>query len=268
MNARLPMGAIVLGLVVFFGALVGGCGLLPESKDETGNWTVERIFQTGREAVADGNYQRAIKMFETLESRYPYGPYAQAALLQLAYANFKSGEMTAALSAADRFIKQHPNHANVDYAYYLKGIANFNEDFGFLASLASQDLSERDPKTLRESYAAFRDLVAKFPESRYAADSIARMKFLVNALASGEVHVARYYYNRGAYVATASRAQSTVLTYPTAPVIEDALWLMVSAYDKLKLTELRDDARRVLEKTFPKSRYLAGEIEDPWWKVW
>ena len=208
MNFRLPTGAIVLGLVMVFGVLAGGCGLLPEVKDETGNWSVERIFQTGREAVQEGNYLRAIKMFETLESRYPYGPYAQQSLLQLAYANYKTGEMTSAVSAADRFIKQYPNHANVDYAYYVKGLANFNEDFGFLTFLANQDLSERDPKTLRESFTAFRDLVAKFPESRYAADSGARMRFLVNALASGEVHVARYYYNRGAYVATASRAQS------------------------------------------------------------
>jgi outer membrane protein assembly factor BamD len=268
MNVRLPKGTIVLGLVMFFGALAGGCGLLPEVKDETGNWSVERIFQTGREAVQEGNYQRAIKMFETLESRYPYGAFAQQAVLQLAYANYKSGELTAAVSAADRFIKLYPNHANVDYAYYLKGLANFNEDFGFLTFLANQDLSERDPKTLRESYNAFRDLFAKFPESRYAADSSARMKFLVNALASGEVHVARYYYNRGAYVAAAGRAQSTVLTYPTAPVIEEALGLMVNSYDKLKLPELRDDARRVLEKNFPKSRFLTGDDGTPWWKIW
>lgn len=268
MKFRLPIGAIVLGLIMVFGTLVGGCGLLPEVKDETGNWSVERIFQTGREAVQEGNYLRAIKLFETLESRYPYGPYAQQSVLQLAYSNYKMGEMTAAVSAADRFIKQHPNHANVDYAYYLKGLANFNEDFGFLTFLANQDLSERDPKTLRESFIAFRELVSKFPESRYAGDASARMKFLVNALASGEIHVARYYYNRGAYVAAAGRAQATVLTYPTAPVIEDGLWLMVSAYDKLKLNDLRDDARRVLEKTFPKSRFLTGDEGSRWWKFW
>ena len=268
MNVRLPIGAIVLGLVMLFGGLVGGCGLLPEVKDETGNWSVERIFQTGREAVQEGNYLRAIKMFESLESRYPYGPYAQQSILQQAYANYKLGEMAAAVSAADRFIKLYPNHANVDYAYYLKGLANFNEDFGFLTFLADQDLSERDPKTLRESYNAFRDLVAKFPESRYAGDSTARMRFLVNALASGEVHVARYYYNRGAYIAAASRAQSAMITYPSAPVVEDALVIMVNAYDKLQLTELRDDTRRVLEKNFPKSAALKGSAANPWWKIW
>jgi outer membrane protein assembly factor BamD len=267
MNFRLPIGAIVLGLCLVLGSL-SGCGLLPEQKDETGNWSVERLYNTGRESVQEGNYVRAVKMFESLESRFPYGPYAQQALLQLAYANYKLGELAAAVSAADRFIKQYPNHQNVDYAYYLKGLANFNEDFGFLTWIASQDLSERDPKTLRESYNAFRDLVAKFPDSRYAADSRARMNFLINALATGEVHVARYYYNRGAYVAAASRAQSALVTYPNAPAIEDALWLMVSAYDRLNMNDLRDDAKRVLEKNFPKSVYLTGDTSRRWWKFW
>lgn len=265
MNLGLPLGRIVLGLLI----ILGGCGLLPtEQKDETGNWSVERIYQTGREAVQEGNYLRAIKMFESLESRFPYGPYAQQSLLQLAYANYKLGELAAAVSAADRFIKQYPNHQNVDYAYYLKGLANFNEDFGLLTFLASQDLAERDPKMLRESYTAFRDLAAKFPDSRYASDSRARMNYLVNALASGEVQVARYYYNRGAYVAAASRAQQAVLTYPSAPATEDALWLMVSSYDKLNLPELRDDARRVLQKNFPQSTYLTGDTGSRWWKFW
>jgi outer membrane protein assembly factor BamD len=271
MKFRLPtlnLGAIVLGATLVFGAMLSGCSLLPEQKDETGNWNVERIYQTGREAMQEGNYLRAIKMFESLESRFPYGPYAQQALLQLAYANYKMGEMAAAVSAADRFIKQYPNHPNVDYAYYLKGLANFNEDFGFLTWIAAQDLSERDPKTLRESYNAFRDLVAKFPESRYAGDSRARMNFLVNALATGDVHVARYYFNRGAYVAAANRAQQAVLTYPTAPATEDALWIMVTAYDRLKLDELRDDAKRILEKNFPKSAYLTGNTGRSWWKFW
>lgn len=262
-----PIARIVPAAALVIVAMLAGCGLLPEAKDETGNWSVERIYQTGRESSGEGNYLRAIKMFETLESRYPYGPYAQQALIQLAYANYKMGEMSGAVSAADRFIKQYPNHANVDYAYYLKGLANFNEDFGFLTFLANQDLSERDPKTLKESYTAFRDLVTKFPESRYAGDANARMKFLVNALAGGEVHVARYYYNRGAYVAAASRAQSAMLTYPTAPVVEEALGIMVSSYDRLNLAELRDDAKRVLAKNFPNSTYLTPQTRS-WWKIW
>ena len=256
--------AALMGLILS----LSGCGLLPDQKDETGGWPVERIYNTGREAMNEGNYLRAIKMFETLEARFPYGPYAQQSLLQLAYSNYKLGEMTSAVSAADRFIKQYPNHQNVDYAYYVKGLANFNEDFGFLTFLANQDLSERDPKTLKESYTAFRDLAAKFPESRYAADSTQRARFLVNALAKGEVHVARYYFNRGAYVAAAARAQQAMLTYPTAPVIEEALWIMVTSYDRLKLNELRDDARRVLEKNYPQSLYLTGGPRSSWWKFW
>ena len=268
---RMPIARILPAAFVAFvsmALLLGGCALLPEQKDETGNWSVERIYNTGREAQSEGNYLRAIRMFETLEARFPYGPYAQSSLLQLAYSNYKLGEMSAAVSAADRFIKQYPNHANVDYAYYLKGLATFNEDFGFLTFLANQDLSERDPKTLKESHTAFRDLVAKFPESRYAADAAARQRFLVNALAKGEVHVARYYFNRGAYVAAAARAQNALITYPSAPVIEEALWIMIASYDRLKLAELRDDARRVLEKNFPKSVYLAGEPRKAWWRIW
>jgi len=268
MKFALPLRAIVLGLTLLFGVLLSSCSLLPEQKDETGNWSVERIFSTGREAMQEGNYLRAIKMFESLESRFPYGPYAQQSLLLLAYSNYKLGEMATAISAADRFIKQYPNHQSVDYAYYMKGLANFNEDFGFLTWLAAQDLSERDPKTLRESYTAFRDLVAKFPESRYATDSKLRMNFLVNALATGEVHVARYYYERGAYVAAASRAQAAVLTYPTAPATEEALWLMVAAYDRMNMNALRDDAKRVLTKNYPQSKYLSGDTSSRWWKFW
>ena len=267
MKFRWPTGAIVLALGLVLGSL-NGCGLLPEEKDVTGTWSVERLYNTGREAMQEGNYLRAIKMFESLESRFPYGAYAQQSLLQLAYSNYKLGEMAAAVSAADRFIKQYPNHQNVDYAHYLKGLANFNDDFGFLTWVAAQDLAERDPKTLRESYNAFRDLIAKFPESRYAADSRARMNFLVNALATGEVHVARYYYNRGAYVAAASRAQSALITYPSAPATEHALWLMVSSYDRLNMSDLRDDAKRVLEKNFPKSAYLTATTSGSWWKFW
>ena len=267
MNVRQPVRAIVLG-AVFAMATLAGCSLLPEKGDETVAWTVERIYDTGREALNEGNYLRAIKMFESLESRFPYGPYAQSALLQNAYANYKLGEMTAAVSAADRFIKQYPNHVNVDYAYYLRGLANFNEDFGLISLLADQDLSERDPKLLKESYNSFRDLVAKFPESRYAADSQARMRFLVNALAMGEVHTARYYYNRGAYVAAAARAQQALVTYPNAPAIEHALWVMVQSYDRMKLDPLRDDTKRVLEKNFPKSAYLNPGAGKAWWKIW
>jgi outer membrane protein assembly factor BamD len=158
----------------------------------------------------------------------------------------------------------------VDYAYYLKGLANFNEDLGLLGHVSGQDLSERDPKAARDSFDAFKELVARYPESRYAPDATARMKYLVNALASHEVHVARYYMKREAYVAALNRAQTAVKTYPDAPANEEALFIMVKAYDLLGMNDLRDDAERVMRKNFPKSEYYERGLNrtESWWKLW
>jgi len=158
----------------------------------------------------------------------------------------------------------------VDYAYYLKGLVNFNEDLGLLAGLSRQDLSERDPKGAREAFDSFRALVERFPESRYADDSRARMQYLVNSLAKHEVHVARYYYNRGAYVAAVNRAQTAVANFPDAPAIEEALFLLVKSYDAMGMTQLRDDSERVMRANFPDSVYFRGGPEDdrPWWQLW
>jgi outer membrane protein assembly factor BamD len=174
------------------------------------------------------------------------------------------------LAACDRFIKLHPSHPTVDYVYYLKGLINFNEDLGLTAYLSSQDPTERDPKAARESFEAFKELVTRFPNSKYTPDATLRMNYLVNAMASLEVHVARYYLNRGAYIAAANRSQQAIKTYPQAPAIEEAMFIMVSAYDKLGMTELRDDADRVMKKNFPNSRYYAEGVnrKKAWWKLW
>lgn len=249
--------------------VISGCGLLPETKDETAKWDAERFYKEAKTATIEGNYTRAIKLFEQLEAKYPYGKYAQAALLEVAYANYKSQEPAAAVSAADRFIKLYPNHPNVDYAYYLKGLSNFIEDLGFLSFLSDQDMSERDPKATQDSFETFKQLVTKFPTSRYAADATQRLRYLGNALASHEVHVARHYYKRGAYVAAAARAQHSLLSYPQNPANEEALVLMIKSYEALGMAQLRDDAKRILDKTFPNSRYLAFDYrERPWWKFW
>jgi outer membrane protein assembly factor BamD len=257
-------------LAVIFALLLGGCGLLPEVKDETADWSAQKLYTEAKEAMTDGSYEKAVKYYETLEARYPYGRYAQQAQLEVAYAHFKSQEPALAIAACDRFIKLHPNHPNVDYAYYLKGLVNFNEDQGLLGHLSDQDQSERDPKAARESFQSFKDLVTRFPESKYAADATARMNYLVNALASHEVHVARYYYRRGAYVAAASRAQYAVQNYAQTPALEEALFIMVKAYDALGLADLRDDADRILRANFPKSEFYARGFErrTPWWKLW
>ena len=186
--------------------------------------------------------------------------------MEIAYAYYRDGEKDLALGATDRFIKQYPNSPNVDYVYYLKGLINFNDNLGLLGSFTGQDLTERDPKALRDSFDAFRDLAVRYPESKYAPDAIVRLKYLVNAMAAHEVHVARYYLRRGAYVAAANRAEIVVQQYQQAPAVHDALQIMVAAYDGLKMPQLRDDARRVLDSNFPPGQVVVEK--SPWWKLW
>jgi outer membrane protein assembly factor BamD len=247
-----------------------GCSSLP-SDDETVGWSAQRLYGEAKDAMADRQWQKAIKYFEKLEARYPYGRFAQQAQLEVAYAYWKDDERASAIAACDRFIKLYPNHENVAYAWYLKGLINFNELSGLLTWLTAPDMSDRDPKAAREAFVAFREVVARFPESRYAEDAGARMRFLVNSLAASEVHVARYYMKRSAFVAAANRAQYAVLHYPQAPAVEEAMAILVHAYDALGMPELRDDAKRVLLKNFPQTEYLnpAGRKKHvPWWRIW
>jgi outer membrane protein assembly factor BamD len=248
--------------------LVAGCGLLPEVKDETNGWSAEKLYGQAHESLLEGNYTRAAKLFETIEARFPYGRYAQQAILEGAFANYRGGETAAAIAGCDRFIRTYPNHPNVDYAFYLKGLVHFREDQGLLGYVYELDLSEREPKAMRESFAAFKELIEKFPDSRYAADSLDRMRFLTNSLALYEVKVARYYYNRGAYVAAINRAQFALLNYPQTPANEDALDVLVKSYDRLGLVQLRDDSQRIMQLTYPQSVYLVGAPAKPWWKFW
>lgn len=248
--------------------LIGGCSWLPEVQDETATWSADRLYKEAHDAVIEGNYTRAIKLFESLESRFPYGRYAQQAILESAYANYRANETAAAIAACDRFIRTYPNHPNVDYAYYLKGLVHFREDQGLLGYVYELDLSEREPKSMREAFAAFKELVQKFPDSRYAEDSKDRMRYLTNALALYEVKVGRYYYNRGAYVAAVNRAQAAIVNYPRTPANEDALGLLVVSYEKLGMPQLSADAKRILDQTFPKNDELLQFQAKPWWKFW
>ena len=247
--------------------LLVGCGL--QENDETAGWSANKLYTEAKDELTSGNYQKAIKYYEKLESRYPYGRFAQQAQLELAYAHHKDNDAVSAAAAADRFIKLHPTHPNVDYAYYLKGIIWFNEDQSIFARIGDQDPSERDPKAARDSFESFKELVKRFPESKYAKDSVERMQWLVNALASHEVHVARYYVARRAYVAAANRAQYALQTYPTATSLEEALFILVKSYDELGMTDLRDDSERIMRKNFPNSPYFKGAVgrKDPWWKI-
>lgn len=247
--------------------LLAGCSGLPDAPDETAKLSAEEIYEEAKQSQKDAIYDKALKFFERLEARYPFGRYAQQAQIEIAYTHFKAGDPAAALAACDRFIKLYPNHRHVDYIYYLKGLINFNGNVGMFGR---QDPTERDPKGMQESFEAFRVLVTRFPDSPYAEDARQRMNWLVNALASHEIHVARYYLRRGAYLAAANRAQDVVRTYREAPAIEEALYIMEVSYDKLGLTQLRDDARRVLQQNFPDSKPHAAGLQsnDPWWKLW
>lgn len=258
-------------LALVLAVLIAGCSAFGgEEYDETRGWSAQRLYEEAKENLNSGNYESAVKLYEKLEARYPYGRLAQQAQIETAYANYKDSEPAKALAAADRFIKMYPNHPNVDYIYYLKGLVNFNDDLGWTGWASGQDLTERDPKAIREAFDALRELATRFPESRYTPDAIARMNYLVNALAAHEIHVARYYMTRGAYVAAAARAQFAAKTYPRAPANEEGLVILVGAYDKLGMADLRDDARRVLAKNFPDSKYLKGGIknESSWWQIW
>ncbi len=250
--------------------LLGGCGLLPKETDETQGWSAQKLYGEAKDAMSSKSYEKAIKYLEKLEARYPYGRFAQQAQMDIAYAYWKNGERASAIAAADRFIKLYPNHANVDYAYYLKGLVNFNENSGLFSVIDSPDMTERDSKGTREAFEAFKELVTRFPESKYAEDARARMRYLVNSLAQYEVHVARYYMKRGAFVAAANRAQFAVQNYPQAPALEEAVFIMVKAYDALGMSDLRDAADRVMRKNFPESRYLTGKATRSvaWWKLW
>lgn len=219
--------------------------------------------------MAGGHYEAAIKLFEKLESSYPFGTYAAQAQMEIAYAYYKSQDQAQALAAVERFIKLHPNHPTVDYMYYLRGLINFNDQLGFMSFIYAQDPTERDPKATREAFVAFKALVDKFPDSKYAPDSIARMKYLVNAMAQYEVHVAKYYYRRGSYLAALNRAMGAVNDYRDAPAIEEALFLMIRSYDKMGMLDLRDDAQRVFVKNFPNSKFLnPNASERAWWNFW
>ena len=261
-----------LALILLF--TLTACGIFsssPDTKPAIEATPAKEIYAEAMEQMDNGLYEKAVKTFETLQSRYPYGRYAQQAQLEIAYAYYKQKEQESAIAAAERFIKQYPNNPHVDYAYYLKGLANFNEDLGLLGGVVQQDLSERDPKAARDAFGAFKELVTPFPDSKYAPDSRLRMQYLVNALAHYEIHVANYYLRRGAHVAAANRAKEVLADYPQTTATIDALKIMVQAYDGMGMKDLRDDAQRVLDKNAAKGAAAAEpspQDKKSWWQLW
>ena len=267
---KLSRGLSAPSLVaVALAALLQGCSTTPV--DETVGWSPNRLYKEATDERDAGNHARAVTLYEKLEGRAAGTPLAQQAQLDKAYTQYRADEPAQALATIERFMRLHPASPALDYALYLKGLVNFNDNLGLFGSLAQQDLSERDQKAAKESYESFRELATRFPDSRYTPDAVARMRYVVNSLAQYEVHVARYYFSRGAYIAAVNRAQSALTDYADAPALEEALALIVRSYDALGMTQLRDDAERVLRNSYPNSEYLAGGVKKSggrWWKLW
>lgn len=248
---------------------LGACSSAPT--DPTAQWSPNKIYAEAKDELNSGAYDKAVPLLEKLEGRAAGTPLAQQAQLDKAYAHFKAGEPVLATATLDRFMKLHPASPAMDYALYLKGIVNFNDDLGLFSGLTRQDLAERDQKAAKDSFESFKELVARFPDSRYAPEASQRMTYIVNSLAQSEVYVARYYFARGAYLAAINRAQTAVSDYQGVPALEEALFIMVKSYDALGMTSLRDDTQRVLEKNFPQTPYLTQGFKNPnspWWKIW
>ena len=263
---RQPLLAFALGLAL----IVSGCASKPAA-DKTAGWSPNKIYAEAKDEASSGAYDKAIPLFEKLEGRAAGTPLAQQAQLEKAYAQYKASEPAQALSTLERFIKLHPASPALDYALYLKGLVNFNDNLGLFSFISRQDLSERDQKAAKESFESFRELTTRFPDSRYAPDSRLRMNYIVNSLAQSEIHVARYYYSRGAYVAAINRAQTAITDYREVPAVEEATFILYKSYDALGMNDLRDDTRRIIEKSYPQSQYLGRgfkSADSPWYKFW
>ncbi|BAN68427.1 outer membrane protein assembly factor BamD [endosymbiont of unidentified scaly snail isolate Monju] len=256
---------------LLFALLLGGCSFL-QDKDETKGWSQQKLYTEAQAELASGNYERAIDLYEKLEARYPFGKYAHQAQLDVAYAYYKAEEPESALAAADRFIKFHPGHPAVAYAYYLKGLVNFNRSLGILSRFLPTDLSQRDAGAALDSYKDFKEVVERFPDTDYAEDARKRMLYLRNNLARQEVHVARYYIKRGAFVAAAERGNYVIENYQRTPAVKDALEVMIEAYTRLGLNDLANDTRRVLALNLKSGAIIPDprELEEKSWsrKLW
>lgn len=273
MRRNLGNMPITLLLALLFAlSLLSGCAGSDGNKDDTDIWSEAKLYSEGTDKLNDGDFAKCGKYFEKLEARFPFGPYSQQAQINAAYCYWKAQEQTQALVAIDRFIKLHQGSPNLDYAYYLKGLITFNDDLGWLGKFTGQDLSERDPKAAKEAFESFKVVVERFPNSKYAPDALDRMRYIVNSLAEADVIVARFYYQRGAYLAAANRAQLVIRDYDRAPAVEEALYILTKSYEKLGMTQLSNDSARVFKLNFPDSDMMTTgqrvKNERRWWQIW
>jgi len=255
-------GVLALCLVL---AAVPAC----RSKRDLMSSSPEILYKKAKQAVNGQDFGNAIKMYEALTARYPFTDQARQARLDLIYCYYRSGEKESAIDAADTFIRENPTHPRLDYAWYIKGLVDFERSANIIERTFRVDLAERPPATARKSFASFRTVVEQYPKSEYAHDSLKRMIFLRNRLGQYEVHVARYYFKRGAYVAAAQRAKSAIEQYDGAPTTREALEILIASYDRLDLKELGAQARQVYEANYSGAvAQRRAATHKPWWKFW
>ena len=252
---RVKLSVVYSVLLALTFGLLSACSTT--SEDKTTGLNPEKLYSEARDLMESGQWDKAIPYLEKLESRAAGTPLAQQAQLDKAYAQFKAGDKAQANATLDRFVRLHPASPALDYALYLKGLSNFNENLGLFGAYTGQDLAERDQKAAKESFESFKDLSSRFPQSPYSPDALLRMRYTVQMLAKNEVYVAKYYFKRGAYVAALNRAQTAVADYRDVPAVEEALYLIYKSYDALGMTQLSQDAKRVLEASYPDSEFLS-----------
>ena len=242
---------LLLTLFAVLFALIG-CTSNPASDDNRQQQQpASMLYQEARALLDAGDYQSAVKQFENLQAKYPFGPYSEQAQIDIIYAYYKAGDTASAVAAADRFIRFNPRHPKVDYAYYMKGVAQQEQGKGFVASLLRLDRAKRDPEPLRQAFYSFRTLLETRPESRYAANARQRMVQIRTLLAEHEVEVMDYYVRRGAWVAAINRARGIVIDYSETPAVAQALHVLLQGYEHIDLPALKEDVRRVIHLNFP-----------------
>ena len=260
--SRLP----VLIMISFMMILASGCS---KDKNIDDGRSASEMYDTAKKYLVQQNWGRAVQAYQQLSTRFPFGRFTEQAQLELAYAYYKGGNPEAALSTADRFIRTYPSHPNVDYAYYVRGLTNYDQRVGFMERMMPSRVRDRDQTAARESFRDFDELIRRFPDSRYAPDARQRMVFLRNNLSFYELDVARYYLRRKAYVASANRARYAIENFPGSPELGNALEILHISYTEMGLPELAADTMKVLVTNYPDHPYVTGERDRSFWsKLW
>ena len=228
------------------------------SDDKTQNWNADKLYGEAKSELEIGNYENALSLYQKLETRYPFGAYAQQAQIETAYTHWKNSDSASAIASLNRYKKLYPNQTGIAYALYLEGLINFNDKKTLFSSITGEDMAERDAVAGKAAFQSFKKLVTLYPKSKYTPDALKRMRFLINVLAENEIHVARFYLRRGAFVASLNRCKTVLERFQETPTVEEALAIMVIAYRKLNLLELSKDSSRVLVKNFPDSPYITN----------